>query len=658
MSRAGAAARRADRCHSWLHGLKMEDKANPSTAGTAMDTATVQASVEAVPAAAGDPPAYVPPGDNDMGSSTQAATDAAAEEKPAEKSEAAEPVKKNSGRSLVLVLLSIALVMFLSSLDMTVLATSMPTIARELNDIQNLSWVATSYLLTSAAPMPLWGRLSDIFGRRQTLLALIALFIAASAICGAAPNMTVLIVGRALKGLGGGGMQSISFVLVAELVAVQQRAFVQGLLQIVFAVSSIVGPLLGGFFADTAGWRWIFWLNCIIGPIAWAGLFFFLRIPSRRSDSMLSKLRSLDWAGVLTLLTANVLLLCGLTFGGQKDMGWSSPTTICCLAIGAAFYPIFAFVEYKAKDPMIPLQLFRIRNYALLAPSAFILGFNMLGPTYYIPLWFQIMRNSSATASGLSFLPGFLMSTVSGFTTGLLVSKTGIVMPFYRAGYAILALGMGLDSLWSAAMPYWQQAMLLGVTGLGFGFVIVTSTFIVQASVPPRDIGPGSTTITFLQSIGGIFCLAIFNVVLAMEMNDVLTPELLAIGNAYGIPASVMDGISESVLGGQTSTTLAPYAQYLPPGSPQYDETVVAIQGATQQAFRVLFLSIGCLNVIPFVLGWFVRKPSLSGGALAVIESDTNKKDAHGVAEFGGDEEVSLESTEVDEGSVKGAAKE
>lgn len=246
------------------------------------------------------------------------------------------------------------------------------------------------------------------------------------------------------------------------------------------------------------------------------------------------------------------------------------------------------------------------------------------------------MRDASATNSGLSFLPGFLMSTVTGFAIGIITTKTGYVLPFYQTGFAIIALGMGLDSLWRASMPYSQQAVLLGVVGMGFGFIFVTSMMIVQASVPPKEIGPGTTSISFIQTMGGIIGLSIFNVVLMTSTGTVLEPKLAEVGAQFGIPASVTASMAAGVLGGPISTTLAAYAAYIPAGSAAYEAVVNVIQDSVGHAFSVVFLAIGCINVLPFISSLFLRKPNLSGGSIAQLEG----KKKEGAVEEGAEAEA------------------
>lgn len=384
-------------------------------------------------------------------------------------------------------------------------------------------------------------------------------------------------------------------------------------------------------------------INLPIGAVAFFGIFFFLRLPNRRTEGVLYKLKNLDWFGSITITAGTVLLLMGLTFGGQPIYGWGSPATISCLAIGVLFYPLFGIAEWKAKEPMVPLHLFRVRNFAITSASSFILGIAMFAPTYFIPLWFQIVRESSATNAGLAFLPGFIMSTIAGFTCGVLTTKYGIVLPFYRVGFAILALGMGLDSLWTGTMPYWQQAILLGLTGLGFGMVIVTIMLIVQTAVDGHEIGPATTVVSFLQTLGGIMGLAVLNVIIASQLNSRLPPKLDVIAAQYGIPHAVMEYVVAATLGGRPTDTLHPVAEFLPPGSPAFIATVAAMQDSTVHAFYIIFLVIGCVSVIPVILSAFLKKPNLSGGTLAVMD---------GQVMIQKDEEVNLDGVAAAEAPV------
>lgn len=265
------------------------------------------------------------------------------------------------------------------------------------------------------------------------------------------------------------------------------------------------------------------------------------------------------------------------------------------------------------------------------------------------PLWFQIVRESSATNAGLSFLPAFVTSTLGGFISGGLITKYGIVIPYFRVGWFIISLGTGLDALWSGAMPYWQQALLLAFSGTGFGMGMVCIMIIVQASVDGKDIGPATTFIGFLETMGGIIGLAILNVILAQEMTTKLPPRLYEIGDRYAVPRAMMDYASQAVLGGRPSDTLKPVQNFLIPGSPVYNETVEAMQSATNDAFKIIFIMVGVIGAIPLVLSIWLQKPNLSGGTLAVLDGERKPADE----EVNLDQTISITSADVVENGVK-----
>lgn len=315
--------------------------------------------------------------------------------------EASAPITSSTKRpkGFWLVVLSLMLTLFLASLDVTVVSTAIPTIARELDALNEISWLSTGYLLTATALFPVYGRLSDIFGRRETILFSIATFLVSSIICAVAPNATVLIVGRALQGVGGGGIEALVATIVSEIVSPAERGKFQGLTGAVFGLSSIIGPLIGGLFTEKVSFRWIFWINVPLTFVAGLGIFFFLRIP-RPQTSIMEKLKSIDFLGVFTVLAGNVLLLLACTWGGA-EYAWNSAAVISCFVLSAVLWAAFIFIEIKvAKNPIIPPHLFKSRNVIWANISNFCLGWVMLGYTYFFPIWWQVRKRQMVKNRG------------------------------------------------------------------------------------------------------------------------------------------------------------------------------------------------------------------------------------------------------------------
>jgi EmrB/QacA subfamily drug resistance transporter len=405
------------------------------------------------------------------------------------------------------IVLGILLAMFLGALDQTIVATALPTIGHELADVENLSWVVTAYLLTATAATPLYGKLSDIHGRRAMLLVAIAVFVAASVLCALAPNMGVLIVGRALQGLGGGGLLSLAQVIVGDVVAPLERGRYQGYISIVFAAASIGGPVIGGFFAQHLHWSLIFWINLPIGLLAFV-----------MTNSVLKRLprherpHRLDVAGAALMVAATVLLLLALTWGGTR-FPWVSPQILVLLAGSAVLWAFFAFRLITAREPFLPLAL--LTNPVVgfgTASVAFVFG-TMIGLSIFVPIYFQVVLGLSASASGLALIP-LMSGTVIGSTaSGQAMSrfihyKRAPVAGLVAAVAALILLAVAPDRLSIAVV-----CTALGVVGLGMGSLFPVTTVSVQNAVLPYQLGTATGAMNFFRQLAGAVIVAGFGAI-------------------------------------------------------------------------------------------------------------------------------------------------
>jgi len=405
------------------------------------------------------------------------------------------------------IVLGILLAMFLGALDQTIIATALPTIGRELADVENLSWVVTAYLLTATAATPLYGKLSDIHGRRAMLLIAIAIFVLASVLCALAPNMGVLIVGRALQGVGGGGLLSLAQVIVGDIVLPLERGRYQGYISIVFGVASIGGPVIGGFFAQHLHWSLIFWINVPIGLLAFG-----------MTNSVLKRLprherpHRLDVAGAVLMVLATVLLLLALTWGGTR-FAWASAPILALLAGSAVLWALFTFRLITAREPFLPLSLLTNPVVGFGTASVACVFGTMIGLSIFVPIYFQMVLGLSASASGLALIP-LMGGTVIGSTaSGQAMSR---LTHYKRAPFVGLAAALATLILLAAEPGNLSVAVVcsaLGFIGLGMGSLFPVTTVSVQNAVLPYQLGTATGAMNFFRQLAGAVIVAGFGAV-------------------------------------------------------------------------------------------------------------------------------------------------
>ncbi len=411
-------------------------------------------------------------------------------------------------RDILRILSGLMLGMLLAALDQTIVATALPTMARELNGLQHMSWVVSAYLLTSTATTPLYGKLSDIYGRRALLLTAIGTFLAASVCCALAQSMTQLILARALQGMGGGGLISLAHITISDVIAPRDRGRYQGYFSGVFAAASVAGPVLGGLFSDHLGWRWVFWINLPIGVAALliSGLAL-KRLAGRRPA------REIDYPGAVLLVAAVTALLLATSWGGV-EYDWDSPMMIGLVVAGLALIAAFLLWERLAREPILPPRLFRNPVYSVASLMAFLTAMAMLGGTVYLPLFLQLVSGDTASQSGLQLIP-FTGGTVLGsFIAGRLVSKTGRYKIYPILGLVCATLTFGFMARMDAATTplVWGSAMAL--LGTGIGMVLPVTVVSIQNAIDLTDLGAGTASITFFRSMGGSFGVALLGSVL------------------------------------------------------------------------------------------------------------------------------------------------
>jgi EmrB/QacA subfamily drug resistance transporter len=422
----------------------------------------------------------------------------------------------------ILVVLSGALTgLTLSALDTTIVNTAMATIVGELGGLRSYTWIGTSYLLTTTAATPLFGKLSDVYGRRALFQVAIAVFMVGSLACGLAQDMTQLVLARALQGVGGGGLFALAFTILGDVVSPRERGRYVGYFTSVFTVASVVGPLLGGFFVDVLHWRWIFLVNLPIGAVAMVVTSRVLRLPWSRQN------RSIDVIGALLLVISTSALLLAVSWSGSEH-GWTSGTTLGLLAVAGVVAAVFLWWEQRVDDPIVPLRLFRIDVIRVIAPVMFIAGALLYNVSAFLPLFLQSVTGVSPTTSGLLLIPLAIALAISGTLIGRRIATTGRYKHWPVAGFAAMGVGFGVLSLLQGSATWVVVSMgAMVLLGFGIGAVMPTSTVAAQNAVEWTDLGAASSLILFLRSLGGAIGLAVWGAILNARLAGKVAPELL-----------------------------------------------------------------------------------------------------------------------------------
>ncbi|MBI1848482.1 MAG: MFS transporter [Candidatus Rokubacteria bacterium] len=410
-----------------------------------------------------------------------------------------------------LILLGVMLSIFLGAMESTVVATAMPKVVGSLGGIELYSWVISGFLLTSTVTMPLWGRLSDLFGRRPTYLTGLAIFLAGSALSGLSRNMVELIVFRMLQGLGAGSLITIGMTIVGELFRLERRAKAQGYISGIWGVASLLGPLLGGVLTDYVSWRWVFYINLPFGAIAMGLLAANLRDEGERRRPVI------DYAGVALFAAGVSALLLGVGEAGRSAR-WTGPEVLLLLGAAAAVLAGFVLVEGRAPEAIVPLRLFRDRMVVAAVLTGFLSGTAMFGAISFVPLFLQHVRSFSATATGWALIP-----FVFGWT-GMSVATARLVL---RIGYRLpVVVGMACLTVAFLLLSGWDQTLTLGVAmrdaflaGAGMGMTMVPMLIAVQSAVPPEDLGVATSMTQFFRAVGGAIGVSVMGAVMAQRLS-------------------------------------------------------------------------------------------------------------------------------------------
>ncbi|MER8034445.1 MDR family MFS transporter [Streptomyces hydrogenans] len=425
------------------------------------------------------------------------------------------PGEGQNHRTVLVAIGALLLGMLLAALDQTIVSTALPTIVSELGGMEHLSWVVTAYMLASTAATPLWGKLGDQYGRKKLFQAAIVIFLIGSALCGIAQNMPQLIGFRALQGLGGGGLMVLSMAIVGDLVSPRERGKYQGLFGAVFGATSVLGPLLGGFFTEHLTWRWVFYINLPVGIVALFVIAAVLHIPVR------STRHTIDYLGTFLIASVATCLVLVASLGGTT-WAWDSPQLIGTALLGAVLLVWFVRVERRAAEPVLPLKLFRIRTFTLVSVISFVVGFAMFGAMTYLPTFLQIVQGVSPTMSGVHMLPMVVGMLLTSTASGQIVSRTGRWKVFPITGTAVTALGLLLLHRLTETSSTWEMSAYFFVFGAGLGLVMQVLVLVVQNAVGYEDLGVATSGATFFRSIGASFGVAVFGTVFTSRLTHKL----------------------------------------------------------------------------------------------------------------------------------------
>ncbi|MBX3116973.1 MAG: MFS transporter [Cryobacterium sp.] len=502
-----------------------------------------------------------------------------------------------SKRGLILLFIGLMLAMLLASLSQTVLSAAMPTMVGELNGVDLMLWVMTAYILASTIMMPIYGKVGDLIGRKGLLLFAIIAFMSGSVIGGLAADMNVLIIARVVQGLGGGGLMILSQAIIADVVPARERGKYMGIMGAVFAVSSVAGPLLGGWFTEGIGWRWTFWMNIPLGLLALGASIAFLHLPKvARTEPP-----KIDVLGMAFLAAATTCLVLVASWGGST-YDWDSLQIISLIAGTVVAGALFVLVEFRTPEPIIPMSLFRERNFTLTTIAGLLTGVAMFGVLGYLPTYLQMTFGQDATVAGLLMIPmmGSLLLTSIG--TGWLVSKYGKYKWMPMVGSVIVAIGLVLLSTMTPQTELWLFCCYLAVMGAGLGCSMQILVLIVQNTFPARMVGTATASNNYFRQIGATLGSAFVGSLFATRLFDLLAGRLPVHGSVAG----------------QAHSLTPDAVKQLP------DAIRTIIDQAYSDALTPLFLWMAPLAVAAFVLLCFLKEVPLA----TTIERETVMENA------------------------------
>jgi len=534
----------------------------------------------------------------------------------------AEPARPVPGafthRQIMMIISGLMLGLFLAALDQTIVATAMRTVADDLAGLSLQAWVTTAYLITSTIATPLYGKLSDIYGRKPFFLVAISLFVLGSALCGTAGSMYELAGYRAFQGLGAGGLISLALAIIGDIVAPRERARYQGYFLAVFGMSSVLGPVIGGFLAGQSsilgitGWRWIFYVNVPVGLVALAVVARVLNVPHTRRE------QRIDWLGALALVVGLVPLLVVAEQG--RSWGWGSGRAVLCYLVGAVGLAFFVAVERRMGEAaLLPLRFFRNRTFGVGSAIGVTVGMGMFGGLVCLPLYLQIVKGASPTQAGLLMVPATLGIMMGSVIAGQTISRTGRYKIFPVVGSALLVVAMLLFSRVGVDTPLWQTDVVMALFGLGIGGNLQPLVLAVQNAMPPQDIGVATSSTTFFRQMGGTLGTAVFLSVLFSSVTGRIAESVRALAPSPSLQAALHDpvvlanplnrAVADGLRTGHAGTSSLQDSSFIQQIDPRLARP---FQIGFSQSMDLVFLVAAAVVLVAFVLVWFLPEIPLS----------------------------------------------
>src|SRR5215207_1331030 len=535
-------------------------------------------------------------------------------------------------RQIMTILAGLLLGMFLAALDQTVVSTAIRTVADDLQGYDLQAWATTAFLITSTISTPLYGKLSDMYGRRPFYLFAIAVFVIGSMLCGLADSMYQLAAFRAIQGIGAGGLMSLALAIIADIVPPRERSKYQGYFMAVFGMSSVLGPVIGGFLSGQdsilgiTGWRWIFWINVPLGLLAFVVVMRVLHLPHQRRD------HRIDWPGALALVTCLVPLLIVAEQG--RTWGWDSGRALVCYAIGAVGFLLFVLAERAYQDDaLLPLRLFRNRSFAVGSVGSVVLGAGMFGGILLLPQYLQIVHGSSPTVAGLQMIPLVAGIMTGAMGSGIAISKTGKYKMYPLVGIVfIVAALVSMSFIIDADTSVWALAPFMVLLGLGLGFNFQPVILAVQNAVRPTEMGVATSSVTFFRQMGGTIGVAAFLSILFTTLPDKISSAVRA---AAATDPRVAEAVQSGQLNGSGDLSDTSFIQQLP------DFLALPFKTGFSDSIDLVFLVAAAVVAIGFFVMLFLPEvPLRNESGIQAQQSGAGEIAASGKARGDGAEEA------------------
>ena len=501
-------------------------------------------------------------------------------------------------------MIGVLLGLLLASLDQTIVGTAMPRIIADLGGFEHYAWVATSYMLTSTAAVPIFGKLSDIYGRKYFFIGGMIFFMVSSALCGASQSMLQLVLFRGLQGIAGGILMTNTFALIADIFPPAERGKWQGVISGTFGLSSIIGPALGGWLTDGPGWRWVFYVNIPVGILA--VIVSFIGIPTIAQGQK----RPIDWLGAAGIVGTTTPLLLALSWGGS-EYAWNSTEIIGLLTMAAVMLIFFLFAETRAEEPIIPLHFFKNRTFAISTSAMALLGAGMFGAIMYLPLFVQGVLGRSAASSGAALTPMMLGMVVASTTSGQIISRSGRYKWSPMTGLSLLTIGMFLLTRMNQDTTNAVLVRNMVICGVGMGMTMPVFTLAVQNTFPRQVVGTVTAAVQFFRSIGSTIGVAVMGSLLTIQVRNQLQSSVPTdVLDAF--PADQLDKINAQALSSPEARAqlLAAFGDR-PDAQSLFDRLMNSLQGVLNNAIHDVFIIATVIALTALLLVLFLPENKL-----------------------------------------------